>query len=166
MAWCRIGGNPLSEPVLVSCSLDPKGQVSVKFEGKFNKLHSRKLTWKHRLEMATILFRPATYHISCSYSVRHTVSTGALPPRVERRLFACNTNIMMLGHGNAFRITDPLWGKSIVHLCTWPAIPVFEICCCCKLEQNNDQTVELPVILDTMRMGQNIRRFFFYQFMT
>ena len=50
MACHLVGAKPLSEPLLPYCQLDPKEHISVKFESKYRTFHSRKCTWKCRLE--------------------------------------------------------------------------------------------------------------------
>ena len=48
--WCSdngcrlVGAKPLSEPMLECCELDPREQISLKFNSKFENFHSRKCT--------------------------------------------------------------------------------------------------------------------------
>ena len=47
---CRLfGANPLPEPMLAHCQMDPWEQISVKFESEFYHFHSRKWICKCRL---------------------------------------------------------------------------------------------------------------------
>ena len=50
MTCCLFSAKPLSEPMLSSCQLDPKEHISVKFYVKFKSFHSKKCTWKYRLQ--------------------------------------------------------------------------------------------------------------------
>ena len=44
---CRLfGNNPLSEPMMVYCQLDPTEHISITFYLKFKGFHSRKCIWK------------------------------------------------------------------------------------------------------------------------
>ena len=45
MAWRQFGAKPLTEPMLVYCSLDSWEQISVKLESEFYYFHSRKCIW-------------------------------------------------------------------------------------------------------------------------
>ena len=46
MACHLYNTEPLSEPMLPYCQLDPKEHILVKFHLKFNSFHSRKCIWK------------------------------------------------------------------------------------------------------------------------
>ena len=58
MACRLITTKPLSEPMLLCFQLYPKEHISVKFYLKFKSFHSRKCTWKCRLENGAIMSRP------------------------------------------------------------------------------------------------------------
>ena len=49
MACPLVGANPLSEPMLAYCQLDPWEHTSVKFQSKCTHFHSRKCVWKCHL---------------------------------------------------------------------------------------------------------------------
>ena len=54
-----FGNNPLSEPMMVYCQLDPKEHITMKFYFKLKSFHSRTCIWKYRLKkMVAILFWP------------------------------------------------------------------------------------------------------------
>ena len=47
---CRLfGSQPLPEPMMTVCQLDPQEQTSVKLESKYKTLHSWKCSWKCHL---------------------------------------------------------------------------------------------------------------------
>ena len=46
MAGRLLGGNPLSEPMLVNCQLEPKEQTSVKFVSKLQTFSFRRMNLK------------------------------------------------------------------------------------------------------------------------
>ena len=71
--WC--GKDPLSEPMLAHCSLDPDGKKSsVKFELKYKHLHTRKLVWKYCLKKCQLFSRPPLGNIyGFRYYVRYSL---------------------------------------------------------------------------------------------
>ena len=55
---CRLlGTKPLSKPVLGYCQLDPKEQISVKFQPNYQTVHSRNASENIVCEMVAILSR-------------------------------------------------------------------------------------------------------------
>ena len=61
MARRLIGAEPLSEPMLEYCRLDPQEQTSMKFKSKYKIFHSWKCIW-NVWEMAAILSEFKHYH--------------------------------------------------------------------------------------------------------
>ena len=55
MACRRFGAEPLPDPMLIYCQLDPKEHTSVKFEAKYKTIHSRNTSENVVCEMAAIV---------------------------------------------------------------------------------------------------------------
>ena len=90
---CRLfGANPLSEPMLPYCQLDPKQCISVKFHLKFKSFHSRNCPSNTIGEMAAILSLPQCVKSSRSLSVKRKICLSLFPAHyktVPQSLWFC-----------------------------------------------------------------------------
>ena len=70
MACCLFGADPLPEPMLLYCQLDPKKQISVKLQSKYNGLLVE-VSSKCRWSLDRIPYSP---EYSCDDTIKHIVN--------------------------------------------------------------------------------------------
>ena len=114
---CRLFcAKPLPEPILPYCHLDPKEDISVRFNSKFRSFHSRKCTWK--ISSAKIWSaNPIEWDTDSTLTLKHLETHGCVVSTVA-------TDALVLKHqAISFLITDKTFNlldqfhMKILHFC-------------------------------------------------